>query len=34
MASQDHLTQEKLYIAPTNVDLEKSVHHQISICTV
>ena len=33
-ASQDHLTQEKPYIAPTNVDLKKSVHHQINICTV
>ena len=29
MASQDHLTQEKSYIASTNVDLEKSIHHQI-----
>ena len=34
MTSQNHLTQKKSYIAPTNVDLEKSVHHQISICTV
>ena len=34
MTNQDHLIQEKSYIAPTNVNLEKSVHHQISICTV
>ena len=34
MTNQDHLTQEKSYIASTNVDLEKSVHHQINICTV
>ena len=34
MTSQNHLTQKKPYIASTNVDLEKSVHNQISICTV
>ena len=34
MTSQDHLTQGKSYIAFTNVDLEKPVHHQINICTV
>ena len=34
MTNQDHLTQEKPYITLTNVDLEKSIHHQINICTV
>ena len=34
MTSQDHLIQKKPYITSTNVDLEKSIHHQINICIV